>query len=172
MHLTEPQDIPESYFLDEELDSDYETFITSLGESSSQLSIPSLDKVSPQSVASKKRKRKRNSDSTSRSESGITTSPTSPGACQGATTSDRHASITETTPIKEDMMTPPAPVMASTPRRSRSSEKSVNISRKRLSDLFQTQDKENVSVTTSRSADTVLTVPRGRFVFSYSFHCF
>lgn len=123
--------------------------------------IPSLDKVSPQSATSKKRKRKRNSDSTSRSESGITTSPTSPG---GAATPDRRASVTETTPYKEDTMSPP--VMASTPRRPRSSEKPVNVSmnRKRLSDFFQAHDKENVSVSSNKSADTVLNVPRGRCV--------
>ena len=165
MCITDPQDIPESYFRDEELDSDYETFITSLGESSSQLSIPGIDKVSPQSAASKKRKRKRNSDS--KSESGTTTSPTSPGASQGATTPDRRGSLTDTTtPSKEDTMSPPAPVMASTPRRSRSSEKTVNgsMNRKRLSDLFQPQDKQNASVTPSKSADAVLTAPQRRFV--------
>lgn len=112
--------------------------------------------MSPQSAASKKRKRKRTSDS--RSESGVTTSPTSPGASQGATTPDRRGSVTETiTPTKDDdTVSPPTPVMASTPQRSRSSKKCVtgSMNRKRLSDLFK-PEKENTPVAPSKSTDAV-----------------
>ena len=162
-HLSyiEPQDIPESYFLDEELDSDYDTFITSLKDISVQSSGIS-DKVSPQSSASKKRKKKRAGD---RNEPSVPpVSPVSPEPSQ-ENMYHRRSSLTPSDSSREEQMSPTVLVTSSTPHRSRLSQKGHNdtMNRRRLSDLFQQPDKENTSVVASKSADSILpSVPQRR----------
>lgn len=155
----EPQDIPESYFLDEELDSDYETFITSLKDISVQLSGSASDKVSPQSSTSKKKKRKKTSD---RNEPPV--SPVSPEPNQ-ENMYRRQNSLTPSDSGREEQISPTVLVTSSTPHRSRLAQKGHNdtMNRRRLSDLFQQPEKENTSVVASKSADTVIpNVPQRR----------
>ena len=161
IHHIEPQDIPESYFLDEELDSDYESFITSLKDISIQSSGGTSDKVSPQSSASKKKKRRKTGD---RNELGI--SPTSPVSPDPSQERDKRNSLTQSNGSKEECVSPTIPVMLSTPQRSQVTQKSRNgkMNRRRLSDLFQQSDKDNVPVVTSRSVDTVFPkLPQTRY---------
>ena len=162
MSYIEPQDIPESYFLDEELDSDYDTFITSLKDISVQSSGGISDKVSPQSSASKKRKKKRTGD---RNEPSVPpVSPVSPEPSQ-ENMYHRRSSLTPSDSGREEQMSPTVLVTSSTPHRSRLSQKGRNdtMNRRRLSDLFQQPDKENTSVVASKSADSILpSVPQRR----------
>ena len=155
MLYTEPQDIPESYFLDEELDSDYETFITSLKDISVQSSIGSADKVSPQSSStSKKRKKRRTGD---RNEPIVPpVSPISPDPSQ-ENMCPRRNSLTPSDGGKDEQLSPTILVNSSTPQRSRLSQKGHNntMNRRRLSDMFQQPDKA-ASVVASRSIDSAL----------------
>ena len=160
-HLSyiEPQDIPESYFLDEELDSDYETFVASLKDISVQSSGGASDKVSPQSSASKKKRKKRTSD---RNEPPV--SPISPDPSQ-ENMYHRRSSLTPSDGGREEQVSPTVLVTSSTPHRSRLSQKGHNntMNKRRLSDLFQQPDKENTSVVANKSADSVLShVPQRR----------
>lgn len=152
--VIEPQEIPESYFLDEELDSDYETFISSLKDIAGQSSGSALDKISPQVAASKKKRKKKTGD---RSDSSIPVSPISPDPSQ-ENIFNRQNSLPPSD-SKEERLSPTAtiPVTSSTPQRSWLSQRSHNgtMNRRRLSDFFQQPDKDNVSVVASRSADSV-----------------
>ena len=142
--------------MDEELDSDYETFITSLKDISVQLSGSALDKVSPQSSTSKKKKRKRTGDRN--------VSPVSPEPSQ-ENMYHRQNSLTPSDGGREEQISPTVLVASSTPNRSRLTQKGHNdtMNRRRLSDLFQQPDKENTSVVASKSADTVIpNVPQRR----------
>lgn len=161
---TEPRDIPESYFLDEELDADYEAFIMSLRNVSIQSSGSISDKISPQSSASKKKKKRKVSD---RNDPGI--SPVSPVVSPEPSQEnmcDRRNSLTPSDNSKNERLSPTVQITTSTPQRSRLSQKGHNgtmMNRRRLSDLFQSPDKEEVSVVASRSADSVLpNVPQRR----------
>lgn len=163
IYYTEPRDIPESYFLDEELDSDYEAFIMSLRDISTQSSGGIADKISPQSSASKKKKRRKVSD---RNEPGIPpVSPVSPEPSQ-ENMCDKRNSLTLSDSSKDDRLSPTIQIATSTPQRSRLSQKGHSgamMNRRRLSDLFQPPEKEDVSVVASRSADSVLpNVPQRR----------
>lgn len=163
IYYTEPRDIPESYFLDEELDSDYEAFIMSLRDISTQSSGGIADKISPHSSASKKKRRRKVSD---RNEPGIPpVSPVSPEPSQ-ENMCDKRNSLTLSDSSKDDRLSPTIQIATSTPQRSRLSQKGhsgTTMNRRRLSDLFQPPEKENVSVVASRSADSVLpNVPQRR----------
>ena len=152
---TEPQDIPESYFLDEELDSDYETFITSLKDISVQSSVGGADKVSPQSSsASKKRKKRKAGDKNEPVVPPV--SPISPDQSQENVCPGRN-SLSPSGDRIDEQLSPTALVKSSTPQRSRLSQKGHNntMNRKRLSDLFQQPDKAT-SVVASRSVDSAL----------------
>jgi len=147
--------------LDEELDSDFETFISSLKDISNQSSGSALDKISPQSSASKKKRKRKTGD---RSEQGVPSSPISPDLSQ-ENVCDRRNSLPPTD-SKEERLSPPVTMTLSTPQRSQQSQKTRNntMNRRRLSDLFQQQDKEDTSVVASSSVDSVLSnVPQRRY---------
>lgn len=137
------------------MDSDYETFITSLKDVSIQSSGSISDKVSPQSSTSKKKKKRKTGD---RNESGIPpVSPISPDLSQ-ENMCGRQNSLTQSDGSKDEQLSPTAPMTSSTPQRSWMTHKGHNgmMNRRRLSDLFQQPDKENVSVVASRSVDSAL----------------
>lgn len=166
-HCIEPQDIPESYFMDEELDSDYETFISSLKDISNQSSGGALDKISPQSSGLKKKRKRKAGD---RNEQGVPLSPISPDLSQ-ENVCDRRNSLPPSD-SKEERLSPTVTV-TSTPQRPQLSQKTHNgtMNRRRLSDLFQQQDKD-ISVVASRSVDSALpNVPQRRYTQYYMWLC-
>ena len=141
------------------MDSDYETFITSLKDISVQSSGGASDKVSPQSSTSKKKKRKRTGDRNEPAASPVSPEPNQENMYY------RQNSLTPSDGGGEEQISSTVLVAPSTPHRSRLAQKGHNdtMNRRRLSDLFQQSDKENTSVVASKSADTVITkVPQRR----------
>lgn len=140
--------------MDEELDSDFETFISLLKDASNHQSGGGIsDKVSPQSSATKKRRKRKTSE---KNELGVpSVSSVSPDPGQ-ENMYDRQNSLTPDG--KEERLSPTVLMTSSTPQRSRLSQLGHNsmMNRRRLSDLFQQPDKDNVSVAASRSVDSTL----------------